>query len=135
MIIMYPVGIPLLFGYLLFKQREKLNPIDLTKATKTVPLDLPVRAFLERRRRITASREVALTGFPIVTTSSRYFYWVNDGDDEGLRATVTEGRTRAGVRRQRAFRGPLTNTERGSDRCDYTHEEVRRGQDIAKQQH
>lgn len=59
----------------------------------------------------------------------------------GLRATITKGRTRVGVRQQRAFRRPMTNTDRDSGRCDYTHEEVGcravggRGQGIAEQQH
>lgn len=105
MILVYPVGIPVIFAYLLMMHRDKINPLDGTGTVK-MPMTTRVRALNRNWSRIEPSDEVdvADVSVPAAPRTHRNTY-----ENDALR-----GRARSEVREPRAQHGVLPGSEGGS---------------------
>lgn len=114
MIAVYPIGIPMLFAFLLLNRRDKINPLAATEhPSRAVPLDRPVRPSPERQRGVTVPRAVPMTGFSLSVTSSAAVRAKGYGEEE-IRPVAAMGRESQGVRVREASVGS----------CAPTHQEV-----------
>lgn len=97
MILVYPVGIPVMFAYLLLVRRDKINPPDVTGAVR-VPLKARVRAFTQGRRFENPSVRVAAIDFSVSSGMHPSEGSPEDGDEGGgTRSGVQRPRTPCGL--------------------------------------
>ena len=119
MILVYPIGIPVMFAYLLLHRRHKINPFASSTKVRPVSFDVPVRGFPKHWE--AAGANAASTDFPIMATSSTVLSDYRDNDEEAKEAAVA-GRPGAYVTGQGA---PKERISRRDD-SQRAREEVRR---------
>ena len=119
MVLVYPIGIPIMFAYLLLNRRHKINPFATSTKARPVPFDVPVRVFPKHWE--AAGANTASTDFPIIATSSTMLSDYRDNDEEAKEAAVA-GRPGAYVTGQRAPKEWISRR----DDSQRAREEVRR---------
>lgn len=97
MILVYPVGIPVMFTYLLLMHRDKINPIGVTETVR-IPMKTRVRPLNRNWSRIEPSDEVDMAdvSVPAAPRTHRNTY-EDDAVRERARSEVREPRAQHGL--------------------------------------